>query len=551
MENCVCIIYLENGRKGTGFFSKIPFLNNYLPVLITNNHVLNESDIENGKTIKLMINNTVKTIKIDNSRKKYTNPDYGVDITIIEIKPKKDEIGVYNYLELDENDINKKKENIGLEYPNKSIYILHYPNGKLNVSFGIIKDIIENKKINHYCTTEEGSSGSPILSLETFKIIGIHCGCYPKNIKLNYGTFIKYAIYLFNFNNNNKYKIKINKQKQIEKSSLSEIFFYKNNTNPYYLKDSYYNKNKVQNPGKINNKINLNEDNLNLRTIGNISNLKYCDNYIIKTDENIPSNIGYNYQFTPKSLSRERKNNTKLYNYNKIDPNNRIYNEAEDDSPELFNKKISLISLGFDDKKNRIFDNENVVSKLKRIYINKNKKNNNLKLNKGNNERNTQTPISARQNIDIYKQNTNNNFRMSFPQMISNKKEKIYEYMKYNLLINRNYNNGNINKIRSKKENLENKYDIKNEEKNNKSDSEFDDRNNKYSFEQFLYETENNSKKFSIPNFDEENYSYINPNEELTFGNLVQDKKSENRNIFKKSIINNDEIFKKYFKQLK
>jgi len=124
-----------------------------------------------------------------------------IDITIIEINPKND--GIDNYLELDENDIYKNQKNIKLEYKNKSIYILHYPKGKLSVSYGIINDIIDNKKINHKCNTEEGSSGSPILSLETFKVIGIHYGS-SQNRRLNYGIFIKYAIDLFN--NKNKYK---------------------------------------------------------------------------------------------------------------------------------------------------------------------------------------------------------------------------------------------------------------------------------------------------------------------------------------------------------
>ena len=103
MENCICKIYLNNGEIGTGFFCKIPFNNNLLPVLITNNHVLNKDDIDNNKIIKLMINNEVKKIEIDNIRKRYTNSDENIDITIIEIKPNKD--GIYNYLELDENEI--------------------------------------------------------------------------------------------------------------------------------------------------------------------------------------------------------------------------------------------------------------------------------------------------------------------------------------------------------------------------------------------------------------------------------------------------------------
>ena len=154
-----------------------------MPVLITNNHVLNDNDIENDKIIKLIINNGVKKIKIDNSRKKFTNPDKNIDITIIEIKPEKDEIN--DYLEIDENDIYQNKENIELEYINKSINLLHYPKEKLNVSFGIINNIIDNKKINYKCTTEDGSSGCPILSLETFKIIGIH-NDISKNNNMNY-----------------------------------------------------------------------------------------------------------------------------------------------------------------------------------------------------------------------------------------------------------------------------------------------------------------------------------------------------------------------------
>ena len=55
MENSICKIILEDGEKGTGFFCKIPFNSDLLPVLITNNHVLNENDIENDKIIKLIL----------------------------------------------------------------------------------------------------------------------------------------------------------------------------------------------------------------------------------------------------------------------------------------------------------------------------------------------------------------------------------------------------------------------------------------------------------------------------------------------------------------
>ena len=172
-----------------------------LKILITNNHILNENDIENNKIIDISIYNKeneeeLKKIRIDNTRIKYTNKK--LDVTIIEIKPNKDEIN--NFMEIDKKDIKKEKELLEVNYRRKSAYILHYPKGELCVSYGLINDIIDGK-INHYCNTDVGSSGSPILSLENNKIIGIHYG--GSGNKLNYGTFIKNVIDEFNNNYDN------------------------------------------------------------------------------------------------------------------------------------------------------------------------------------------------------------------------------------------------------------------------------------------------------------------------------------------------------------
>ena len=227
MKNCICKIVLENGEIGTGFFCKIPFNDNLLPVLITNNHIVNKNDLDNNKIIKIMTNYEIKAIELDNLRKKYT--DENIDITIIEIKQNED--GIYNYLEIDDI-INGNEENIVLEYENESIYILHYPNSELSVSYGLINDIIDNKKINNYCNTSKGSLGSPILSLKTFKVIGIHCGIYSIKNELNYGTFIKYAI--DEFNKYNKFKDEISIIYKVNEESIQNIFgeeFVKNNKN--------------------------------------------------------------------------------------------------------------------------------------------------------------------------------------------------------------------------------------------------------------------------------------------------------------------------------
>ena len=62
--------------------------------------------MKNKNKIELTIKNKFKEISIDKSRKKYINPNN--NISIIEIKSNKDKI--YDYLELDEDDIYKNKE---------------------------------------------------------------------------------------------------------------------------------------------------------------------------------------------------------------------------------------------------------------------------------------------------------------------------------------------------------------------------------------------------------------------------------------------------------
>ena len=189
MKNSICKICNKDGSKGTGFFCKISLSDKeYINAFITNNHVINEKYLENEKEITIKINKgkniIVDKIQYSNDTFKYTNKEY--DITIIEIN-KNDN---YQFLELDENILDDYKGYIG-----NSIYILHYPNNfdeiKAAVSFGILKSNFEDKKYNfkHFCCTEFGSSGAPILHLENNKIIGIHKEA-DKNKQYNIGAFL-------------------------------------------------------------------------------------------------------------------------------------------------------------------------------------------------------------------------------------------------------------------------------------------------------------------------------------------------------------------------
>ena len=177
MQKCVVKICNQDGSNGTGFFCKIKLNSEkYLPVLITNNHVINEKE----EKIGIITNNgqNKKTLNIKN-KFKYANIEYDVMIISLKEEDMKDN-NIYEYLELDDDIMNNNDYNIN--YIGKSIYILHYPDNfekdEVAVSFGILKNRSENEneKYNffHFCSTGYGSSGSPILNLSKNKIIGIH-----------------------------------------------------------------------------------------------------------------------------------------------------------------------------------------------------------------------------------------------------------------------------------------------------------------------------------------------------------------------------------------
>ena len=72
----------------------------------------------------------------------------------------------------------------------------------------------------HYCSKDNGSSGSPILNLKNNKVIGIHKGTGDEKKNYNYGTLLKYP--LNDFINKIKRKNIIIEQKYINNNNINE-----------------------------------------------------------------------------------------------------------------------------------------------------------------------------------------------------------------------------------------------------------------------------------------------------------------------------------------
>ena len=134
-------------------------------------------------------------------------------------------------------DDNINYENIEDIYKTKQIYIIQYPKGLYSsFSTGIVKKI-NDSIILHTCSTDVGSSGSPILCLLNYKVIGIHKG--KANNYCNQGIFIKKAISSFN----NYYQIKTLNEANILNLKKMNVGNQLNKSALKPTKDDYFNLN--------------------------------------------------------------------------------------------------------------------------------------------------------------------------------------------------------------------------------------------------------------------------------------------------------------------
>ena len=170
------LVKIEIGNENKiGFFYLIKNENNSeIPVLVTNNHVIDLDYLATGKKLKIYVNDSKEKqeIEIKENTRRFTNKC--LDVTMIEVE-KNDLI---KFLEFENEEIKEDKK----------IYILHQQKDKEpSFSDGIIKSI-DNFNIKYSCNTK--SFEGVILNRNNCQVLGI-----PKlnNSNLNNGTLIKYA----------------------------------------------------------------------------------------------------------------------------------------------------------------------------------------------------------------------------------------------------------------------------------------------------------------------------------------------------------------------
>ena len=171
-KKAICEIKLPNGF-GSGFFCKIPFTENnniFLPVLITNDHVLPRDLLNNIESIEINFDGESKAITLK-QRKIWNNKK--MDFTCIEIKEEEDKI--HTFFNLDDSELDKNGSNE--EYLKMKVLIFGI--NKNDKEVGISNEII--KKNDHCffaytCNTFPGCSGGCIVNQLNNCVIGIHRG---------------------------------------------------------------------------------------------------------------------------------------------------------------------------------------------------------------------------------------------------------------------------------------------------------------------------------------------------------------------------------------
>ena len=159
----ICLIINENNDykiNGTGFFCEIKIKEQKIKGLFTNNHILNQNDIQIGKTINFIIRDIEKDINIEKNikitKERFTLTNEELDYTFIQIFNNEP---YNNFFEIDKKiNCNNPYE----EYKLDEFCIIQYSNNEISISEGKLEKI-ENNILFYSIATDKGSSGSPLI----------------------------------------------------------------------------------------------------------------------------------------------------------------------------------------------------------------------------------------------------------------------------------------------------------------------------------------------------------------------------------------------------
>ena len=100
------ICKIIGSKLGTGFFCKMKYGNELIPVLITNYHVIDDNYVGSNNSLKVYINEDYKFININKNRIIYSSSNNEYDIMIIRLQDGE----IDHYLKIDENIFKENSE---------------------------------------------------------------------------------------------------------------------------------------------------------------------------------------------------------------------------------------------------------------------------------------------------------------------------------------------------------------------------------------------------------------------------------------------------------
>lgn len=184
-----CKIILDPCSWGSGFFVVFRIHENQiLHGLMTNNHVLDESRLEDEQDVQLRLHNDETiTVQLRGVGIRFTCPL--LDVTFIELKEADVQTMVHHGVEF-----LKVCSSYQCTRPGTEIAVMQYPQNhpKLVFAQGNVHSLW-GTCILHNVSTHFGSSGSVIVSIRSGEVVAIHCA-RRSDMKLNVGVRAPVAI---------------------------------------------------------------------------------------------------------------------------------------------------------------------------------------------------------------------------------------------------------------------------------------------------------------------------------------------------------------------